>query len=264
MNPNVKVVILCGGMGTRLREETEYRPKPMVEIGGKPILWHIMKIYAYHGFKDFVLCLGYKGQMIKNYFYNYEVLNNDFTIELGDYKRVEIHSSHGEKGWRVTLADTGEKALKGARIKRIENYIKEDVFMLTYGDGLANINPHELLSFHKNHGRIGTVTGVRPPSRFGELAVKNGQVISFIEKPQVSEGLINGGFFVFNRKIFDYLSDDDSCDFEMGPLEELAKDGELIVYEHKGEWACMDTYRDMIYLNRLWESGKAFWKIWED
>jgi len=260
----IKVVILCGGMGTRLREETEYKPKPMVEIGGKPILWHIMKIYAHQGFKDFILCLGYKGEMIKSYFYNYEILNNDFTIELGNYKRIEIHSNHKEKGWRVTLADTGERALKGARIKRIEKYVSGDLFMLTYGDGVADINLHELLAFHKSHGRIGTVTGVRPPSRFGEMMIKDNRVVAFTEKPQVSEGLINGGFFIFNRKIFDYLSDDDNCDFEVGPLERLAKDGELMVYEHKGEWACMDTYRDMLYLNKLWESGKAFWRIWGD
>jgi len=260
----MKVVILCGGKGIRLIEETELKPKPLVEVGNKPILWHIMKIYAHYGFRDFILCLGYKGEMIKNYFYNYEILNNDFTIELGTNKHIEIYSNHKEKGWRVTLADTGETALKGSRIKKIEKYVDGDLFMLTYGDGVANINLHDLLSFHKTYGRIGSVTGVRPPSRFGELIVRNNQVVSFAEKPQVSEGLINGGFFVFNRKIFDYLSEDENCDFEMGPLEQLAIDGKLMVYEHKGEWACMDTYRDMIYLNKLWESGKAFWKIWED
>ena len=259
----IPVVILCGGLGTRLREETEYRPKPMVEIGGKPILWHIMKIYAHQGFKDYILGLGYKGEIIKNYFYNYEILNNDFTVELGSYKHVEIHSNHKEKGWQVTLADTGDSALKGARIKKIEKYVNGDLFMLTYGDGVADINLHELLSFHKNHGRIGTVTGVRPPSRFGDLVVESNRVVSFTEKPQVSEGLINGGFFVFNRGIFDYLSAEDNCDFEVGPLEQLAEDGELMVYELKGEWACMDTFRDMEYLNKLWQGGKAFWKIWE-
>jgi glucose-1-phosphate cytidylyltransferase len=257
----MKVVILCGGLGTRIKEETEYRPKPMVEIGGKPILWHIMKIYAHYGFKDFVLCLGYKGEMIKNYFCNYEILNNDFTVELGNHNHIEIYNNHKERGWRVTLADTGETALKGSRIKKIEKYIDNDLFMLTYGDGVANINIQELLSFHKSHGRIGTVTGVRPPSRFGEMAIKGNRVISFIEKPQVSKGLINGGFFVLNRKIFNYLSEDDNCDFEMGPLEQLANNGELMEYEHKGEWACMDTYRDMEYLNKLWQTGKAFWKI---
>ena len=260
----IPVVILCGGMGTRLREETEYKPKPLVEISGKPILWHIMKLYSAFGFKDFILCLGYKGEMIKSYFYNYEILNNDFTVELGSYKHVEIHSNHKEKGWRVTLADTGETALKGSRIKKIEKYVDGDLFMLTYGDGLADINLHELLSFHKSHNRIGTVTGVRPPSRFGEIIIKDNKVVSFTEKPQVSEGLINGGFFVFNRKIFDYLSQDDTCDFEVGALEQLAEDGELMVYELKGDWACMDTYRDMQYLNKLWESGRAFWKVWDE
>jgi glucose-1-phosphate cytidylyltransferase len=201
--------------------------------------------------------------MIKEYFYNYEILNNDFTVELGNYKNIKIHSNHEEKGWRVTLVDTGKKALKGSRIKKIEEYITGDLFMLTYGDGLANINLDELLYFHKSHGRIGTVTGVRPPSRFGEMIIKDKRVASFTEKPQVSGGMINGGFFVFSRKIFNYLSEDDNCDFELGPLEELAEDGELMVYEHKGEWACMDTYRDMQYLNNLWKSGKAFWKIWD-
>jgi glucose-1-phosphate cytidylyltransferase len=260
---NIKVGILCGGMGTRLREETEYKPKSMVAIGSKPILWHIMKIYSTYGFKDYVLCLGHKGEMIKSYFYNYEILNNDFTVELGSYKHIEIHNNHKEKGWRVTLADTGETALKGSRIKKIEKYVTGDLFMLTYGDGVADINLNELLAFHKSHGRIGTVTGVRPPSRFGEMIIKDNRVVSFTEKPQVSEGLINGGFFVFNRKIFDYLSKDDNCDFEVGPLEQLAEDGELKVYELKGEWGCMDTFRDMEYLNKLWQRGKAFWKIWD-
>lgn len=259
----MKVVILCGGLGTRLREETEYRPKPMIEIGGKPILWHIMKIYAHHDFKDFILCLGYKGEIIKNYFHNYEILHSDFTIELGNYRRIEMHSKHKEKGWRVTLADTGKMSLKGSRIKKIQKYIEGDLFMLTYGDGVADINLHKLLSFHKSHDCIGTLTGVRPLSRFGEMVVKNNRVVSFAEKPQASDGLINGGFAVFNRKIFDYLSEEDNCDLEVGPLEQLAENGELMVYKHKGEWTCMDTYRDMIYLNKLWESGRAFWKIWE-
>ena len=261
---NIKVVILCGGLGARLREETEFRPKPMVEIGGKPILWHIMKIYAHYGFKDFILCLGYKGEMIKRYFYNYEVLNNDFTIELGNSKHIEIHSNHGEKDWRVTLADTGEMVLKGSRIKKIEKYVDGDLFMLTYGDGVANINLHKLLSFHKSHGCPGTVTGVRPPSRFGELVVKKNKAVSFTEKPQVSTGLINGGFFIFNREFFNYLSEDDNCDFEKESLEQLAKDAKLMIYEHEKEWECMDTFRDMEYLNKLWQSGRAFWKIWDD
>jgi len=261
---NIEVVILCGGAGTRLKEETESRPKPMIEIGDKPILWHIMKIYSACGFKDFILCLGYKGETIKNYFYNYEILRNDFTIELGNRSHIEIHSDCQEKDWRVTLADTGEKSLKGSRIRQIEKYVTGDLFMVTYGDGLADIDLAELLAFHKSHGRIGTVTGVRPPSRFGEILMKDNRVISFMEKPQVSVGLINGGFFVFNRKFFGYLTEDEDCDLERGALERLVADGELMVYEHKGDWECMDTLRDMQYLNRLWQNSQAFWKIWKE
>ncbi|MGB2630445.1 MAG: sugar phosphate nucleotidyltransferase, partial [Candidatus Omnitrophota bacterium] len=178
----MKVVILCGGLGTRLREETEFRPKPMVEIGAKPILWHIMKTYAHYGFTDFILCLGYKGETIKEYFYNYEVLNNDFTIELGDHKNLEIHSNYGEKGWQVTLADTGDKALKGSRLKQVEKYINGDYFMMTYGDGVANVNIKTLLDFHKDHGKMATVTGVSPASLFGDLKIRDNKVETFREK----------------------------------------------------------------------------------
>jgi len=258
----MKVVILCGGLGTRLREETEFRPKPMVEIGGKPILWHIMKIYAHYGFKEFILCLGYKGEMIKEYFYNYEVLNNDFTIELGYNKNVEIHRNHTEKGWRVTLADTGDKALKGARLKRVEKYIDGDQFMMTYGDGVANVDIRSVLAFHRSHGKLATVTGIAPASRFGELKINGDRVEAFNEKPETSSGLINGGFFVFNESIFECLSPDDNCDLEIGPLEEIAREGQLMVYKHRGDWACMDTLRDMDYLNKLWDENKAFWKVW--
>ncbi len=258
----MKVVILCGGLGTRLREETEFRPKPMVKIGTKPILWHIMKLYAHYGFKDFVLCLGYKGEIIKEYFYHYEMYNSDFSIYLGKQKSIEVHNSHNELDWRVALIDTGEKALKGARIKRIEHLIEEEHFLLTYGDGVANLNINQLVEFHLRHGRIGTVTGVRPPSLFGELQVRGDQVELFTEKPQTSSGLISGGFFVFSRKIFDYLSPADDCDFEPGPLEKLAQDGQLMVYEHRGEWACVDTYRDLEHLNHLWSTNRAFWKVW--
>lgn len=259
----MKVVILCGGLGTRLREETVYRPKPMVEIWGKPILWHIMKIYAHYGFKDFILCLGYKGEMIKEYFYNYEILNNDFTIELGNHKNIEIHSSHGEKGWRVTLADTGDKALKGARLKRIEKYVDSNQFMVTYGDGVADINIKDLLNFHQSHGKLATLTGVHPLSRFGELEVKGKQVLQFTEKPQSDKGLINGGFFVFNRQIFNYLEDRDDCDLEYGALEKLASEGQLMVYEHHKFWYCMDNLRDLDYLNKLCAQGKPPWMVWE-
>ena len=259
----MKAIILCGGIGTRLKEETEYKPKPMVEIGNRPILWHIMKIFAHYGIKDFVLSLGYKGEMIKEYFYNYEILSNDFTIELGNKKAIEVHSINSERNWRVTLADTGDKALKGARLKRVEKYIDDDQFMMTYGDGVADVDIRDLLEFHQGHGKLATVTGINPASRFGELKIKGNQVESFSEKPQNGAGLINGGFFVFNRGIFDYLSNNDSCDLEVGALEQIAREGQLMVYKHRGFWACMDTIRDMEYLNKLWAEGKAFWKVWE-
>jgi glucose-1-phosphate cytidylyltransferase len=258
----MKVVILCGGLGTRLREETEFRPKPMVTIGNRPILWHIMKIYAHYGLKDFILALGYKGEMIKNYFYHYEIMNNDVTLELGRPENTCIHQSHDETGWRITLADTGEKSLKGARLKKIQKYISEDLFLATYGDGLANIDIKALLAFHKSHGRLATLTGINPASRFGELSINGDQVRSFQEKPKTSEGLINGGFFVFNRGIFDYLTEDIGCDLEYGPLEKIAREGQLMAYKHGGFWACMDTLRDMDYLNGLWGKNQAAWKIW--
>jgi len=259
----MKIVILCGGLGTRLREETEFRPKPMVNIGGRPILWHIMKIYAHYGFTDFILALGYKGEMIKNYFCNYELMNNDVTIELGKPEKIQFHQTHDETGWKITLADTGEKTLKGSRLKRVEKYIDGDTFMVTYGDGLANADISRLLKFHKSHGKYGTVTGINPASRFGELKIRGNNVESFIEKPRDTSGLVNGGFFVFNREIFDYLSPDENCDLEIGPLEEIARKGKLMVYKHTGFWACMDTLRDMDYLNSLWRQGKADWKVWD-
>src|SRR3972149_8022877 len=197
----MKVVKLCGGMGTRLREETEIKPKPMVEIGGMPILWHIMKTYASHGFNEFILCLGYKGEVIKEFFYHYEVLSNDFTIELGT-KKIEVHPRHSEQGWKISLVDTGFNAMTGARVKRIERFIDGDTFMLTYGDGVTDLNIKELLTFHKNHGRIGTVTGVFPPSRYGELLIQEDQVASFTEKPEEDGNSISGGYFVFNREFF--------------------------------------------------------------
>ena len=259
----MKVVILCGGRGTRLREETEYRPKPMVEIGGRPILWHIMKIYTHYGFKDFIICLGYKGNMIKQYFLNYEAMNNDFTVLLGNYSDIRFHSNHREIGWHVTLADTGEEAQTGARVKKIERYIDGDLFMLTYGDGVANINIKELVEYHKSHGKIGTMTGVHPSSRFGELVVKDNKIVVFNEKPQVTEGLINGGFFVFNKKFFKYLKADDNCYLEKEPLENLAADGELMVYPYDGFWQCVDTYRELELLNNLWKSPNPPWKVWK-
>jgi glucose-1-phosphate cytidylyltransferase len=258
----MNIVILCGGLGTRLREETEFRPKPMVNIGNRPILWHIMKIYAHYGYKNFILALGYKGEMIKNYFCHYEIMNNDVTIKLGPPEEIIIHQRHEEKDWRITLADTGEKSLKGARLKKVEKYIDEDTFMATYGDGVGDIDINALLAFHKSHKRLATVTGLSHTSRFGELKLEGDQVVSFCEKPQDDGGLINGGFFVFNKKIFDYLSTDNDCDLEYGPLEKIAQEGQLMVYRHKGFWACMDTLRDVEYLNKLWKESQAAWKVW--
>ena len=257
----MKVVILCGGLGTRLKEETEFRPKPMVNIGNRPVLWHIMKIYAHYGYKEFILCLGYKGEMIKEYFYHYELMNNDVTLELGHPEKIHIHKPHEENGWKVTLVDTGLKALKGARLKKVERYLTENEFMMTYGDGLADINITDLLEFHRGHGKLATVTGINPASRFGELIVNGDRVEAFNEKAKTSSGFINGGFFVFNKGIFDYLSTDDSCDLEIGPLEEISRDEQLMLYKHPGSWACMDNLRDMDYLNKLWDGKKAFWKF---
>ncbi|MFX1311065.1 MAG: glucose-1-phosphate cytidylyltransferase [Promethearchaeota archaeon] len=257
----MKVIILAGGWGTRLGHLTELIPKPMVKIGNKPILWHIMKIYAHYGYKNFILCLGVKGEIIKDFFYNYNVKNNNFTIDLlkGD---IQFHDINNKLDWKITLVETGLNTLKGGRIKRIENYIDPDMNMITYGDGLANININNLIKFHKSHGKTLTITGVHPPSRFGEMYEKNGKVLKFEEKSQTSVGLINGGFMVFNNNLLDYLSPDEDCDFEHGPLEELAKKGEIMVYKHNGDWACMDHERDVEHLNRLWYSNKAFWKIW--
>lgn len=253
----VKVVILCGGRGTRLMEETEYRPKPMVRIGEKPILVHVMGIYSAYGFNDFILTLGFKGEMIKDYFLNFDYYTNDFTIDLGAGKVITPHTSlHPD--WRITLANTGLETLTGGRIKKIEPYIEGDLFMVTYGDGVSDIDIDELLRYHRKMGKIATVTGVRPMTRFGELGVKNGLATEFQEKPQIQSGLINGGFFVFQREVFKLLGENVSLERE--PLETLAREGELAVYRHKGFWHCMDTYRDMENLNRLWETGEVPWK----
>ncbi len=261
---NMKVVILCGGRGTRLREETELRPKPLVEIGNRPILWHIMKSYSHYGFKDFLLCLGYKGDMIKDYFLNYEAMNNDFTINLGNRNNIAFHNAHLEKDWNVTLVNTGDHTQTGARIKKIEEYIDTDTFMVTYGDGVGNINIKELLNFHQEKGSIGTLTGVHPSSRFGELLIKGKNIVEFNEKPLVSQGFINGGFFVFNKQFFRYLDNDENCALEHGPLVKLSADGQLSVYQHDGFWQCMDTQRELDILNDLWKQGKAPWKVWKD
>lgn len=258
----MKTIILCGGLGTRLREETEFKPKPMVNIGTRPILWHIMKTYAHYGHNEFILCLGYKSEVIKDYFYRYEIMNSDVTIELGYPKKISILHPHEESNWRVTLADTGKEALKGARLKKVEKYITDKEFMVTYGDGVADIDINALLDFHHSHGKLVTVTGISRASQFGELKIKDDQVESFIEKPKTGSGLISGGFYVFNKDIFNYLSVDDNCDLEIGPLEKIAREGQLMVYKHRGFWSCMDTLRDENYLNKLWREDRP-WAVWE-
>lgn len=262
----IPVMILCGGMGTRLREETEVRPKPMVEIGGRPILWHIMKLYSAYGFKEFILCLGHKGHVIKEYFLNYKTYSADLTVQLGKPDAVQYHNSHAEEDWRVTLVETGQTAQTGARVARAGCYVQSDVFCLTYGDGLGNVDLATLIDFHHKHGKIGTITGVRPPGRFGELRVEQGgRAIEFVEKPQVTGGVINGGFFVFRREFLQrYLSNHDTLVLEQEPLQQLAKDGELMVYVHDGFWQPMDTYRELKLLEQLWSSGRAPWKMWKE
>lgn len=262
MNKDIPVVLLCGGKGTRLREKTGTIPKPMVEIGGKPIIWHIMKSYSYHGFNRFILCLGYKGHVIKDYFLNYELMQSDVTIDFGNKGNISVHDTHCEDKWEITLANTGEENMTGSRIKQIEKYINSEHFLLTYGDGVCDVDINRLVDFHQSHGNIGTVTGVHPPSRFGELFVEKNKVKQFSEKPQASEGRINGGYFVFNSKIFNYVSRDLNCVFEREPLESVANDGELMMYQHDGFWQCMDTLRDMEYLEKLWQQNKSPWKKW--
>lgn len=264
MGNNLKTVILCGGYGTRIRDVADDIPKPMIPVGRLPILWHLMKYYANYGHKDFVLCLGYKGQAIKDFFLDYEAHTSDCTLTLGAEKSVEYHSSHEESGWRVTMADTGMGTMTGGRIRKIRHYIGDDAhFMLTYGDGVSNIDLHKLLAFHNSHGRILTVTGVHPPGRFGELmADPHGLVTEFNEKPQAAGGWISGGFFVCRREIFKYLDDRDDLVFEQEPMKALVRDHQLAVYEHNDFWQCMDTHRDWQHLNSLVEGGKAPWMIW--
>lgn len=258
----MKVMILCGGQGTRLREETEFRPKPLVDIGGRPILWHIMKIYAHYGFREFVLCLGYRGQMIKDYFLNYEAMNNDFTICLGEKSTVDYHGAHEEQDFLVTLAETGSETMTGGRIRRAGRYIDGDTFMMTYGDGLVDVDLSEVLRFHESHGRLATVTTVRPPSRFGILDVgDDGRVREFAEKPRI-KGWASAGFMVLNRRALEYLTGDD-CVLEKEPMQRLAGDGQLVAYPHDGFFFAMDTFREYQHLNRLWEEGDAPWKVWK-
>ncbi len=258
----MKVIILAGGYGTRMEEVTEAIPKPMVTIGGMPIIWHIMKIYSYYGFNDFIIALGYKGSLIKSFFYQYAIARNDFTIDLAT-NNIDFHNNHYEDKWKVTLIDTGLDTLKGGRIKRVGKYLDSETNMLTYGDGLANINPNDVVKFHKSHKKILTLTGVYPPSLFGEIIEKDGRIVSYTEKPQTSSGLINGGFMVFDRKLLDYLTEDENCDFESSALDRLAQEDQLVVYKHPGSWVCMDSKRDLEYLNRLWKQKEAFWKVWD-
>ncbi len=257
----MKAVIFAGGFGSRLSEETVLRPKPMVEIGGKPILWHIMNIYAAHGVNEFMIALGYKGEVIKEYFLNFYALNNDISIDLesGD---TMIHDGNQPK-WKVHLVDTGLYTQTGGRLKRLQQWLeKDDTFMFTYGDGVADLNITALLEFHKEHGKLATVTTVRPPARFGRLAFKDDLVTEFYEKSESSEGWINGGFFVLNRKVIDYI-DSDETTWERDPVERLAHDGQLIGYRHYGFWSCMDTLKEKNFLEELWVSGNPPWKIWK-
>ena len=256
-------IILCGGKGTRLSEETIEKPKPMVEIGGKPILWHIMKIYSHFGVNRFILALGYQGQQIKKYFYNYRVTNANFSLKLDPEKDIEYFNHSNEKNWEIILVDTGEETLKGGRIKRVEKYITSDIFHLTYGDGVSDIDLNKLVDYHKSHSSMGTVTAVRPPSRFGELSIdQDSSVLALEEKPQMGKGLINGGFFVFEKNMFSYLKEDKNCDFEFGPLQKIAEVGQLKAFEHHGFWQCMDNIRERNYLEKHVKDNTAPWMIW--
>jgi glucose-1-phosphate cytidylyltransferase len=256
----MKVVILAGGFGTRIRDVADDIPKPMIPIGRYPILWHIMKWYAKFGHKEFVLCLGHKGQVIKSFFLDYEAHTRDITLTLGTGGGIEYLSDHDESDWRITLADTGLSAMTGARIRRIRKYVGREEFMLTYGDGVSNVDIDALLAFHRAHGKILTVTGVRPPGRFGEIETDDTRVVSaFNEKPQATGGRISGGYFVASARLFDYLDGDDTLVFEKGPIESLVRDKQLMMFEHDGFWQPMDTGRDYQFLNALYAAGKAPW-----
>ena len=260
----MEVVILCGGKGTRLKEETEHVPKPMIKIGSMPILWHIMKIYSCYGFNNFVLPLGYKGEIIKNYFLNFKAINNNISINLNSESKTIKYLDEYSEEWNVTLIDTGLHSLKGLRVKQIQKYITKDLFMMTYGDGVADINIQKLLEFHIEHGKIGTMTGVHPPSELGMITTEGSLAKSFSEKPLTSGDTVNAGFFVFNYDVFNYLSPDKNYDLEINVLNELIVDKELMVYEHRGKWKSMDSIRDLEYLRNLWNNNKAFWKIWDN
>jgi len=256
----MKAVILAGGLGTRLSEETVLRPKPMVEIGGKPILWHIMNIHAANGITEFIIAVGYKGEMIKEYFLNFYAINNDISIDLSNGKTM-IHDGNQPK-WTVHIVDTGMSTQTGGRVKRLRSWIGDDeTFLLTYGDGVADVNLRGLIDFHISHGRLATMTSVRSPARFGRIGFEGNQVTEFFEKPETGEGWINGGFFVLNRKALDYIDGDDTA-WERDPVERLARDGQLMGFKHYGFWSCMDTLREKNYLDEMWCSGKAPWKMW--
>lgn len=257
----MKVVILCGGMGTRLMEETEVIPKPMIEIGGRPILWHIMNIYSFYGFNEFILALGYKGDKIKEYFLNYCNLQSDLTVNFKTGDVTAFRNCYRE--WIVHLVDTGLKTMTGGRIKRLSAYLKNESFMVTYGDGVGNIDIRNLVEFHKKKGKLGTVTAVKPTARFGSIKCESDLVSVFQEKSQSGEGLINGGYFVFEPEIFNEIEDDKTV-LEHEPLENLARRNQLVAYRHEGYWQCMDTLREKQILQNLWENGKAPWKIWKD
>jgi glucose-1-phosphate cytidylyltransferase len=257
----MKVVILAGGAGSRLAEETETKPKPMVEIGGRPILWHIMKHYSHYGHNQFIIALGYKGEHVKKFFLDYSSLHSNLTVTLKNGK-VRAHNNDSCDDWAVHLIDTGLKTQTGGRIKQLASYIDNETFMLTWGDGLSDVNLDELLEFHRSHGKLATLTAVRPTARYGHLELDNDVVTEFSEKPQTHEGWINGAFFVLEPQIFDYIEGDDT-QWEKKPLERLAKDGQLMAYRHVSFWQCMDTLRERYILEKLWQTGKAPWKVWE-
>ncbi len=257
----MKVVILCGGLGTRLREETEFRPKPMVPVGDRPILWHIMKIYAYYGHREFVLCLGYKGEVIKEFFRNYHWNTSDVTLTLGPSPEIEYHSQHDEEDWKVTLLDTGQETQTAGRLRRALSHIRDDNFLFTYGDGVIDSDINESIAFHEKHRSIATITAVRPAGRFGDLLVEEETVRAFNEKPEQQESFINGGYFVLNKKIAGYLGDDAAI-FEQTALPKLTQEGQLKAFAHHGFWQCMDTYREQQMLDQMWKSGSAPWKKW--
>ncbi len=261
VDPLMKVVILCGGLGTRLREETEFRPKPMVPVGDRPILWHIMKTYAYYGHKEFILCLGYKGEVIKEFFLNYHWNTSNVTLGLGPNPSIQYHSRHDEEDWKVTLVETGQQTQTGGRLQRALPFVDAENFLFTYGDGLADSDINESIRFHEKSGALATLTAVRPAGRFGELIIENDIVRSFSEKAGKTDALISGGFFVLNKGVGDYLTGD-TCQFEQEVLPQLAAQKKLSAFTHSGFWQCMDTYREQVHLTEMWNSGRAPWKMW--